>query len=593
MTRAPTIARLDLRHALRDRLAWGAVVLLGLMFLPSAVAVASSGHRELGDYLLLQALDLVTFALVVVAAVGYNAVVGDRESGTVRTVLGLSGTRRDLVLGTFLARAAVVVFAMSAVLAAASVVVVRGYGYAAVVPFWTMAGWMLAYGVVWTAVTVGYSAAFASQYRVLAALVATYATFSPALDIWGVLVRPVFALVLTGSAATSAYDGLATAPLWLRVTERFNPLTGFFHAMRWCVEAVGPGTPAGGVALQLFGTAVFLCFGGVALFVGVRRFERADLCRTESGSRAGARVRRSLRPVAAALPAVGASASGRSRSSTIARADLRHVLQRWVVVGAIALFALLVAPQLWSSLDSNSVFTPLEQVARIPDTFGLPIIVLSVAVGYGAVAGERESGTVGLLLGSAGSRRDVVVGKLKARLAVVTFALVPSVLFAEALVVARFGDPFPRAFLAWAGWVFLVGLAWTAFVVGASAATSSRYRTLAVVFGAYLLFGTGVGLWGPVVRPAVSLAFTGRFTAYESYVHAAERGPSWFWVTDHLNPFVALQTVREGLFVAVGRGTEFTNAPPPVFLLSVVVCLLFVAVPLYVGYRRFDRADLR
>ncbi|WP_440009613.1 ABC transporter permease [Halomicrococcus sp. SG-WS-1] len=595
MTRVLTIARRDLRHVLRDRLVWGAIALLGLMFLPSTASIASSGHREIGDFLLTMSIDLVTFALVVVAAVGYNSVVGERATGTVRTVLGLSGTRRDLVLGKFLGRAAIVVLAMAAVLAVACVLVARGYGNPYLVPFWVMAGWMLAYAVVWTAVTVGYSAAFASQYRTLGAIVVTYATFSPALDVWNVLVRPVFAFALTGSTVTPAYDGLATAPLWLRVTERLNPLNGFFQAMRWSVESVGPGTPTSSIGLQLFGTAVFLCFGAVGLFVGVRRFERTDLCRDGSGSRMRERVRRPLRSGAATLSVVRRAsepANGRSRSATIARADLRHALQQWVVVGAIALFTLLVAPQLWSRLDPNSVSPASDQVASIPNLFGLPIIVLSIAVNYGAVVGERELGTVRLLLGSAGSRRNLVVGKLGARLAVVSLALAPSILFAEVLVATRFGDPFPKAFLAWAGWTFGTGLVWTTFVVGVSTAASSRYRTLAAVFGTYLLFGTGVGLWNPVVRPLFSFLFTGRFAAYESYVYATEQGPLWFWFTDHLNPLVALQTVREGLFILVGHEYTFTSVPLPVFLFSVAISLLFATVPLYTGYRRFAQADL-
>lgn len=595
MRRTLAIARTDLRRAVRDRIVWAAVVLLGLLFLPSTASITASGHRSVGDLLLTLPLDLVTFEIVVVAAVGYDAVGGERATGTVRTVLGLSATRRELVLGKLLARGAVVALAITVVLAVANVFVARGYGDPYLVPFWVMSGWMIAYGLVWTAVTIGYSAAFASRYRTLAALVGTYAVFSPSVDVWSALVRPAFALAFTGSTATPAFDGFASAPLWLRVTDRLNPLMGFFRAMQWSVAAVGPGTPTEGVAVQFFGTAVFLSFGAAGLCFGVRRFDRADLGQSGGGSSATARLRRTLggfTPDVSLGRWRARSASPFGRALTVARADLRHALQNWVVAGGIALFALLVIPQLWTSLRPSTVGTAPEQVLSASDAFALPILVLGVAVGYEAIVGERESGTLRLALGLGASRRDVLLGKLGARLTLAVVALVPPLLFAQALVLTRFGDPFPLATLAVAAWLLAYALAWTAFVVGVSAAVSTRYRTLAAVFCTYLAFGPDVGLWDPVVRPLVSLLFTGNAGTYEQYVYAADSGPAWFAYTDHCNPFVALQTLRDGFVVAVGHGTEFTSAPPALVAVSAVVISLFATVPLVLGARRFSRADL-
>lgn len=76
-----------------------------------------------------------------------------------------------------------------------------------------------------------------------------------------------------------------------------------------------------------------------------------------------------------------------SQVRTIAHLDLRHPLRGRVVAGAVVLFALLVLPQLWTGPDPGSVATGREQVARIPSTFALPVLVLGVAVVYSAVAG--------------------------------------------------------------------------------------------------------------------------------------------------------------------------------------------------------------
>ena len=83
MSRALTIARNDFRHALRDRLVWGAVVLLGAAFLPSVGSVVPGLNAPVQQSVLSSAGDLGIFSLVVIAAVGYNSITSERADGTV------------------------------------------------------------------------------------------------------------------------------------------------------------------------------------------------------------------------------------------------------------------------------------------------------------------------------------------------------------------------------------------------------------------------------------------------------------------------------------------------------------------------------
>ena len=592
MSRALTIAREDFRHVLRHRLVWGAVVLLGLMFLPSTRSIAASGHRTIGEFLLQMPLDLITYALVVVAAVGYNAVVGERAAGTVRFVLALPGTRRDFLFGKLLARSAVVVFALAVILAVANVFVALGYGRPYLASFWTMAGWMLLYAVVWTAVTVGYSAAFASQFRTLGALVVTYVAFSPDFGVWSVLVRPLFALVFTGSLDPPEYETLATAPLWVRATERLNPLTDFWHAMRWSVETVGPGTPTGGPLPHLLGTVVFLLFGAIPLGFGYRRFRCTDLGDDDDGPRWGVRLWRALHGAVPSV-ALGRVVTGpdAARVRTLAAEDLRHALQNWVVVGGVVVTLLLAGPQLWQTLDPASNYPLTEQLTDVQPTVVVPLLVLGIAVGYDAVVGERDAGTIRLTLGLPVTRRDVVLGKLLSRVGIVVSVLVLLIAYVEAVVVVRFGGFYPAVFLAWAGWMLAFGVVWTSVAVGLSAAVTSRYRALAGIFGTFLLFDTSVGLWGSLVRPLVGFVFTGHFSAGD-LAHSADGGPVWFRYPDHLSPFVASGTVHDGLFTAVGYGAVHMDVAPLLFLYSVAVLVLFATIPVWLGYRRFAGSDL-
>ena len=592
MSRARTIARNDFRHVLRDRLVWGAVLLLGVMFLPSVGSVSSSPSTALWEHTISMMADLISFSLVVFAAVGYNSITGERTEGSIRLVLGLSGTRRDVVLGKFLSRLSVVVIALGVVLFVASVQTVRTFGMHSLVPFWVMGGWMFIYGIVWTAITIGYSVAFSSQYRTLGALVATYALFAPALAFWGTFVYPLFAFAFTGSFSLPYFKTLADAPAWMQVMFRLNPIKGFAGMVQWSVSMTTARTPVIGLGFNLLGITVFVALGAAVLLIGARRFEQADLDDEKSGPSWSTRLLPSVQATTVNnntdLPLM--SMDDRSRVETIVRGDLNRALKNWVVQGVVVLFFLVIIPEIWQSVDRSTEGTFIGTLSsRIEYAFFLPILVLGTAIGYQSVVGERDSDTIRYLLGLPSTRRELLGGKVIARVGIVVAAIVVVLFLTEAIVLLRLGTPHLNSFLIGAGWVLLVGVVWTTFVVGVSAAVSSRYRALAVILGVYLLFSTNDGLWGAVVRPFIGLAFTGRFTTPQ-WAHTTKVGPVWFRYLDGMNPIVALRRVLQALQTVTGSISS--NITLSLVLYSLLVIFVFAGGTLYVGYRRFEQTDL-
>ena len=591
MSRARTIARNDFRRVLRDRLVWGAVLLLGVMFLPSVGAVSSNSSTTLWEHVISMMADLISFSLIVVAAVGYNSITGERTEGSIRLVLGLSGTRRDVLLGKFLSRLSIVVIALGGVLSVASIQTVRAFGMRSLVPFWVMGGWMFIYGIVWTAVTIGYSAAFSSQYRTLGALVATYALFAPALAFWGTFIYPLFAFVFTGSFSLPYFETLADAPTWVQLMFRLNPLKGFAGMAQWSVSMMTARTPVIGLGFNLLGITVFIAVGAVVLLLGVRRFEQADLGDEKSGPNWSTRILPSVQATTvddSNLPLT--STDNRSRVETIVWGDLNRALKNWVIQGVVMLFLLIIIPVIWQSINLSRKGTFMGTLSgRIEYAFFLPILVLGTAVGYQSVVGERDSNTIRYLLGLPGTRRELMSGKVIARVGVVVAAIVAVLFLTEAIVLLRLGTPHLNSFLIGAGWVILVGVVWTTFVVGVSAAVSSQYRALAVVLGVYLLFSTNNGLWGAVVRPLIGLVFTGRYTTPQ-WAYTPKVGPAWFRYLDGINPIVALRRVLEALRTATGSISS--NMTLFLVLYSLLVILVFAGGTLYIGYRRFERTDL-
>jgi len=589
MNRVLTIARNDFRHALHNRLVLGAALLLGVMFLPSVGA----GATDLWEHIVSMIADLIPFSVIVFAAVGHNSITGERAEGITRFVLGLSATRRDLVLGKFLSRFSIVILALGLVLTVACIQTVQIFGLRALIPFWVMGGWMFVYGIVWTGITIGFSAAFSSQYRTLGALFTTYAVFSPALSVWGTFVQPLFAFAFTGSFSLPYFKTLAEAPSWVYFMLRVNPLQGFAGMVQWSVSMTTGRTPIIGLSYNILGIAVFFGLGALVLRSGVQRFERADLDADQSGPGWSNKLLPTVRSTAVtrsgSLPFI--SLPDDSRVGTIVRGDLNRSLKNWVVQGVVLLFFLAIIPEIWQSLKltlKGDYAGTLSVSTRY--TFTLPIFVLGTGIGYQAIVGERDSSTIRYVLGLPSTRRDLVISKLFARSAISITAILAALLFSAFIIVVRLGSSYFVSFLVGAAWVLLLGIVWTTFVVGVSAAVSSRYRSLAVILGVCLLFSVDNGLWGSIVRPFISLVFTGQFTTPQSVYTTGEIGPIWFRYLDSLNPLVALGNVFQALNTAAGVWE--LNTTIPYVLFSILVILIFAGGTLYMGYRRFERTDL-
>jgi|GEM_PF-2448158 len=567
MSRVATIARDDLLRAVRERRLWGVGLVLVLWILPGIVATANPDLRPLSEYVLLTASDLRRGIVVVVAGVCYRSVLAERASGTVRLVMGAGTTRREFVLGKFLARAVTVTGFVLAALVVASVAARLNYGGWNLSLFSTAGSFTILYGLVWTAITVGYSAAFSSSYRVLAGVAVTYLVFNARYGFWDTFVRPAVTVLVAGTPSIPSYDVLPAAPLWVQLVQRANPLIDFWQAVRWSTGVVQSGSAAGSFEWQVVGVGVFLLFGAVPITVGIRRFDNGRI--GVSGSDGGllGPVRSRITAAGSAFPTPDTGRAG--RWYTLVVYDIRHAVRGWTVP-AVVVAAVVVAPDLVQTLRPGPANSVAELIAGLGWRFLIPVVVLGTAVGFRAVVGERQTGTVRLLLGQPVSRRTVLASKLVARALVTVATLLPLILVAELLVTVRFDSAHVVGFVAWTLWVVSVATVWTVFVVAVSAAVSSRVRSLAVVVLVSLFF---FGLW-TVVFPSPG------------------RGPAWVRLVSVLNPIVALDFLREGVMTVAGYRTRFVQVTPVLFVLSLLSVLGELACPVAVGGYRFEWADL-
>lgn len=251
------------------------------------------------------------------------------------------------------------------------------------------------------------------------------------------------------------------------------------------------------------------------------------------------------------------------------------------------------ARQIQQNLNSDAFLKNLTQVTR------LLIPLTGIVVAYASVVGERESGTLKLLLSLPHSRLDVLLGKLGGRSAVVGLPVLLGFLVA-APIFPLLDVPFEAVhFAVFALLTAFVGVVFVAISVGTSAAApTNRWAMIPVV----ILYAFFTLLWGRVAKFSVG--------KIADWTDLADQTLLKLLVTArHLNPIAAYESLtlslyqpdlsaRVGLITSnpLGRRAYMQMlGDVPIYLTDgalVIYLLLWIVVPIALGYWVFEQADL-
>ncbi|OIB55330.1 ABC transporter permease subunit [Natrialba sp. SSL1] len=276
------IARAEVTDAVRSRVLWVVTAVLGLFVV---TRLWLYGDLLAGTtYPFLSTFDtFAEFVPLLVIILGYRAVVGERDSGRIRLLLGQPGHRRDIVTGKYVGRAATLLAVVLAVALLLLAFVVAQFGTDGPTEIVGGLAVIILYTFAWLGVTVGVSSTFASETRVIGILIGLYAL---CVVLWDNLVISLVSLVVTGQAETGV-DPLAgrfatlEEPTWFLYANRLNPLHAFDGARYYVPDlldiAFVGGTTTAPHAPNLFGLGVLLAWATVPFLVGYWRFQRADL----------------------------------------------------------------------------------------------------------------------------------------------------------------------------------------------------------------------------------------------------------------------------------------------------------------------------
>lgn len=266
----------------------------------------------------------------------------------------------------------------------------------------------------------------------------------------------------------------------------------------------------------------------------------------------------------------------------VARKDYADAIRsRWLLV-LTALFVLIVSlaayivrPPEGQTVSSNALLGSI--VIDLLATTLVPITAL--VIGYNAISGERESGSLKLLLSLPHSRADVVFGKVIGRAAAFSTAIavgfvLPALLLAIGPLTFDVGG-----FVGFVLLVCLLGSVFVAIAVGFSAAVSSQLRALAGAITLYLLF---IPVWSAVQFP-LSL-----------WLMASD--PWWIPLDGEqtmrlltlLRPTGAFGVVSDALL----QDRLFTGEDVRMQVSSLVMLVAWTLIPPLAGLLKFENTDL-
>ncbi|WP_459191951.1 ABC transporter permease subunit [Halosimplex sp. J119] len=287
--------------------------------------------------------------------------------------------------------------------------------------------------------------------------------------------------------------------------------------------------------------------------------------------------------------------------ATVAEKDFRDAVQSRALWALVVVFVLLSVASTFAYVEVPEMFgepggaTFGGLILFTVGITGLFVPLAAIVVCYKSIAGERELGSIKLLLSLPTNRRSVFIGKVAGRAAVLSFGLGVGLVVGFGFGAVMLGTIDLGAVLVF----LLVTLAFAAvyatIVVSLSATTGSTTRATTLALGFFVVFE----LFWDVVPTAFLYVVSG--------LSFPSTFPDWFYFVSQLSPSAAYFSTVVALLPDIagttgaapsgsGVDVEVAQAGTDPFYLSpeigIVVLLVWFVIPLVVGYFQFDSADL-
>lgn len=248
------IFRKEIADSIRSKSLWALTVVFSLLVAGASVAPAlvsdGSSPPEFGVGIGALWAIMAPIVPLIGLLIGYNAIIGERESGRIRFLLGLPNSRLDVVVGKVLGRFGLVSIATVIAFAVGTVVLIGLYDGFAPGEYAVVGVGMILFALAFVALGISISAVVGSSRRGVASVFGVYVLLAV---IWDYVPVAVY-WVANGSLPTGS-----SRPAWFALLELLTPGTALFEFTFANLDSLNGGEYASveSVAAQVAGDVPF------------------------------------------------------------------------------------------------------------------------------------------------------------------------------------------------------------------------------------------------------------------------------------------------------------------------------------------------
>jgi len=277
---------------------------------------------------------------------------------------------------------------------------------------------------------------------------------------------------------------------------------------------------------------------------------------------------------------------GRAVYSIAKKEFLDNWRNKWIIaMAAIFLVLTLVISYAGASLGGGSGWQDVGgTIAGMMTIVTFLIPIIGLMLGYSAIVGEKESGSLQLLLSYPVHRYEILLGKFFGLSSVLAFASLIGFGVSGVVIGLNVSGMQWGQYGVFIGASFLIGFAYIALSLCFSAVLQKRSTALGVSVLLWFLFAV---IWDTILLVALVATENIDLSPGAEFV-----APTWYHVAALANPSTAYQTL-----VAVNIGPVSANIAGdlPSFYstpVTLIVLLAWTIVPLLAAYIVFRKKDI-
>lgn len=273
----------------------------------------------------------------------------------------------------------------------------------------------------------------------------------------------------------------------------------------------------------------------------------------------------------------------------VTKKEFQDAIRSYTLIGLIAFFTLLTGfwsaihwiPQMSGPIRGNLDTIALLNSMRQPALFLIPLVAL--VVGYKAIAAERESGSIRLLLSLPHTRGEVLLGKIIGQTAVVSVSVICGYGVAALIALLSYDSFSLRVFLVYVLLSVLYALVCLSIAISISASTKSRQWA---IIGAGAVYLVVLIFWDSIMAILTVILV-------ENPAKIATH-PDWLIILSYVNPSTAFAQATRAVIPVAREITVFRLMKTTFWVdwYGFIVLGFWIFVPVSISYILFNRSEI-